>query len=448
MTRKRPAQVDPLEREIELALKPGKFISDHACFAFTDELDEVVVEIGKQMNTDPVRAASLYETFIAGCYEKAEEVDDSSGSFGQSVGRLCCGWAAARQASGADPQETASRLLGWMDDDPYGFCHRLERDLARVLDKPGLAAFVKLVRTRFDGVQHMTTKTDGPYHDSPDYIRRHCGDVLRTLYAAQKDVTGYIALARETGLSAPDCHAIGQLLAARRRFADALDWVEQGIDLGKQAPHATMATHDLAKLKREILIKLGRGNEALKAAWADYRKDPSKCTYDDLMKFVPKAERRAWHEKAIDTAQTADLDSRIELLLETKELTQLAELLRQTKDAALEALSHYTTEPVAKKLEKSHPDLAARLWRAQGMRIINGGKSKYYEAALVNFERAKRCFERAGLYSEWEQLVSHVRLQHRRKIAFISGFERLVAGTGPSDEPSFLERAKARWSSD
>jgi hypothetical protein len=39
-------------------------------------------------------------------------------------------------------------------------------------------------------------------------------------------------------------------------------------------------------------------------------------------------------------------------------------------------VSHYNTQPAAKKLEKPHPDLAARLWRAQGMRIVDAKKSK------------------------------------------------------------------------
>jgi len=163
------------------------------------------------------------------------------------------------------------------------------------------------------------------------------------------------------------------------------------------------------------------------------------------MKLVPKAERKRWHERAIGAAETADLHSCIELLLETKELARLADLVRRTEDSALESLSHYTTEPVARKLEKSHPDLAARLWKAQGMRIVNAKKSKYYGAALSNFENAKRCFERAGLGAEWEKTVSQVRVEHHRKIGFMSAFERLVGGMGPSDEPSFLERAKARW---
>jgi hypothetical protein len=90
--------------------------------------------------------------------------------------------------------------------------------------------------------------------------------------------------------------------------------------------------------------------------------------------------------------------------------------------------------------------LAARLWRAQGLRIVNAKKSKYDHAALSNFENAKRCFESAGLATEWQKTVSHVRADHHRKSGFMSGFERLVAGSGPSEEPSFVDQAKARWS--
>ncbi len=105
----------------------------------------------------------------------------------------------------------------------------------------------------------------------------------------------------------------------------------------------------------------------------------------------------------------------------------------------------YTTEPVVKKVEKSRPDLAARLWRAQGLRIVDAKKSKYDDAALSNFESAKRCFGRAGLQWEWQKTVSQVRADHHRKSGFMDGFERLVDGVGPSDEPSFMEQAKARF---
>ena len=445
MTRKPRGRTDPLEGVIETALDPERFISYNASFDFVRDLEHVEKQIQRLIPTEPSRAVVLYETFLAGCYQKAEEIDDSSGSLGQFVDDVFRGWIRARQAAGAEPDQTVVRLLEWMDDDPYGFASDLDKEAAKVLDKAGLAAFMKQVRARFAAAATAKPTPGESFRRNPDYQLRRWGAALRTLYLAQKDVEAYVGLAQETGLTAQDCHALATMLVARRKPEEALAWVERGVELDKEAPRGSMASHDLARLKRDLLTKLGRGNEALDAAWAEYREHPNKYSYDDLMKYVPKAERTAWHEKAMEAAQGAELHSLMELLLETKELERLAALVRQSKDDALEGVSHYATELAAKKLEKTHPGIAARLWRAQGMRIVKAGKSKYYDAALSNFERAKRCYEKAGLTAEWEKTVSQLRAEHYRKTGFMSGFEDLVAGSGPSDRPSFLERAKTRW---
>jgi hypothetical protein len=350
-----------MERVIETALAPGRFVSYDIAFSFVGDLETVEHEIAKLIPTDPDQAVALYETFLAGCYEKAEEIDDSSGSFGRVVDALYCGWIRARQAAGADPHETATRLLRWMEDDPYSFCYDLEKDAAKVLNKAGLAAFVKQIRERFDAAATAKPIPGQSSRSNPDYARRRWGGALLTLYLEQKNVEAYRALAQETGLTPADCHALATMLVGRRKAEEALSWVERGVELAQQIPSSTMAGYDLAKLKRDLLTRLGRGNEALDAAWAEYRQHPSKSSYDDLMKYVPREERAAWHEKAIETAEGSDLDSQFGLLLETKELEHLAELVRQIEDEALESLSHYTTEPAAKKLEKTRPDLAARL---------------------------------------------------------------------------------------
>ncbi len=269
-----------------------------------------------------------------------------------------------------------------MDDDPYGFCHGLEKDAAKVFNKAGLAAFEKQVRARFHAAATLSAAPGDSFRRNPDYQRRRCGDMLRTVYFAQKNVDAFVTLSEATGLASKDCHALATMLVARRKPAEALAWVERGLALDKKDPHGSMAGRDLAHLKRDLLTKLGRGNEALDAAWAEFRAHPSKYSYEDLMKYVPKAERRAWHEKAIEAAKGADLHSLIELLLETKETERLAAVVGQSKDAAIEDVSHYATEPAAKKLEKTHPEVAARLWCAQGMRVVNAKKSKYYDAAL------------------------------------------------------------------
>ncbi len=46
-----------------------------------------------------------------------------------------------------------------------------------------------------------------------------------------------------------------------------------------------------------------RARMALEAPWTDFRKHPSKFSYEDLMKPVPETERAEWHVRAMDGVQ-------------------------------------------------------------------------------------------------------------------------------------------------
>ena len=434
------SKADPLEREIERAFLPGEFIGDRSCYSLVEGLEAVAARIAKLAADDPVRATSLYEVFLAGCHKKVNELDDSSGEFGTFAQGLICAWIKARQAASSSPAETASRLLAWMDDDPYAFCYEIEKRVAKAFDKAGLLAFERIVRTRLDSAK--------PTGDLVrDYPLRRFGAVLRAVYTQQGDTGAYVALTEKTGLTPRDCHTLATMLAARRKPENALHWVERGMALENESPRGWEAGSDLSILHRQLLVKLGRENEALGAAWAEYASHPNKYSYEDLMNFVPEKERSAWRQKALEAAASnGDLHSRIDLYLELKEMGRLAALARDTDLQALAGLSHFATEPAAAKLEKSHVDAAARLWRAQGMRIVDGKKSKYYEAAVSNFSSAKRCYLKAGLAAEWEAAVQAVRAAHFRKAGFMAAFEAVVSGASKQRQPSFLEQAKAAWS--
>jgi hypothetical protein len=427
-------KADPFEQLIESAFRPGTFVPDGQCFVFVRRLAEAAATIDRLVAIEPTRAVALYEAFLAGCYAKAEELDDSSGGFGQFARDLICRWIKSRQAASADPRATASTLLAWMDNDRYAFCYQIEKDAAVAFDKAGLAAFEKHVRERFEAASS----------DPSNWAYRRAAEILRTIYIAQQDIEAYIALAEQAEPKPSDCLAIAKLVFPCEPN-QALAWVERGRALDRDCELRSTAAYDLEKLHRELLIKLGRADEALEAAWSDFRKHPSKFSYDDLMKFVPRDEREAWHEKALNAASDVDLHSLLELFTQIKETERLADLVRGSSDGDLENESHYLTEPAAKLLEQNHPGLAARLWRAQGMRIVDAKKSKYYEAALSNFERARDCYRAAGLAAEWEQTVRRVCTLHNRKTGFINGFQALVAGAKRSERPSFLERAKTRW---
>ncbi|MFO0980390.1 MAG: hypothetical protein U1E76_01380 [Planctomycetota bacterium] len=437
----RPAQ-DPVETAIEAALCPGEFINHNASWSFVDDLEGPARAIENIVKTDAARAVRLYETYLAGCYEKAEEIDDSSGNFGMFVDDLYGGLIKARQAAGADPDETARWLLARMDDDPYGFAYHIERDAVKVMNKAHLAAFARQARARLEDQEPRAKEKQR----EAQYARRRWGEVLRAIHAAQDDVAAYIALCEKTETTSQDCLAIATLLGVKKPD-EALSWIERGVALDEGVRMGQWPGTTSRKLKRELLVKAGRSGDAREDAWAAFQKHPSKHSYQDLMRSVPKAERARWHAKAMVTAAFADLGSLIELWLETEGSDRLVERLRRAKDADLEALSHHTMEPAAKRLAKLHPAVAAKVFRALGMRILNAKKSKYYDAALSNFEDAKDCYERAGLQKEWQTVVAKVRATHRRRVGFMGGFERLVAGKRTGDEPSFLERAKSRWAS-
>ncbi len=419
-------QVDPLERAIENALQPNTFIGWREVSDFIEGLEVVAGDVEKLLGTDASRAVRLFETFIAGCFEKANDVDDSGGSLVMFVETLFSGWIKARAAADADPDQTAKMILGWMDKDDFGLCHQLEQEVVKVFRKNGLAAFEREVRAR-----HET---------SQENERRRAGDILRVIYAQQRNVQAYLALCEKTEISQKDCLAVATMLKSSRKLDEALSWVERGL-----AANESTSAYELTRMKRDILMKLDRGGDAVADVWAGFEAHPSTFTYEELMRFVPNTERATWHTKAMEASQGSNLDSVIELWLETNEVSLLVDRLRKTSDAALENLSHYTTEPAAKKLAKEYPDLAARIFRALGMRILTAKKSKYYDAALSNFESAKECYERAGLARDWDAIVTLVREVHHRKVRFMNGFDKLALGRRPSDEPSFLDLARKRW---
>ncbi len=439
MTPRKEKQIDPFEQAIEAAMSPGTFISYAAASSFVDDVQNVASDIVKIIEREPERAALLFETFIAACHEKAEEIDDSDGDFGMLVEDLFLDWIKSRQAANHDPDETAKLLLSWMEDDPYGFCHNLDRQVVKVLDKKGLDAFAGQIRAKFEAAP-----TRGEQR-SPEYAFRKWGGVLKTLLAGQRDVEAYRAFCERTELNAQNCLAIAKIYQSSRRPQEAHNWIERGLLIASSDNRRSFGDHELHQMQRALLAKIGRPGDALQSAWTEFEAYPSLFTYKELMRYVPAKEKKAWHQKAMQASEKGSLTSQIELWLKKKEIDRLVSRLRKATGQELKDLSHYTAEPLAGKLERTYPDISARVYCALCMRIINAGKSKYYDAALDNIERAKKCYDKAGLNADWQEVVADVRQRHFRKKGFMAGFEDIVSGAPKHVEPPFLEQAKARW---
>jgi uncharacterized Zn finger protein len=201
----------------------------------------------------------------------------------------------------------------------------------------------------------------------------------------------------------------------------------------------------LTDITQELLNKLGRREDALESAWAEFTEYPSKIGYDRLRKYVPKEDFHHWHDKAIQEAKKTSLSGFIEICTATKEWEVLSGHILYVGHDQLEQISHYISEEAAKGLARKHGQAAAKIYAALGMRIIRSGKSKYYHYALLHFRTAKKLYEKAGCDQIWLSLVDRVRKAHSRKYSFIGDFEKIAAGNRPEPPESFEKRARKRW---
>lgn len=246
------------------------------------------------------------------------------------------------------------------------------------------------------------------------------------------------------GLSPRDCERLARMKMSKKRWQQGLAWVEKGLELEPTRNWHNEGSHGLESKKPGILAKLGRKDESLAMAWADFERHPSDHTYERFMEYVPKVAKTEWHIRAMETAALADIDDFMDICVATGEWEPLASRVLGASNGELEDISHYALVPAAEGLTKRNVPAAAKLYRALGFRILTSKKSKYYDAALSHFRRARDLCRKADLNAEWQAVVDRIYVEHSRKYGFMPGFERLLTGKTESN-PSFAEKARAHW---
>ena len=336
------------------------------------------------------------------------------------------------------------QVLRWQENDDYGFCYRIEHDVVKVLDPPGYKLFVQhYERLLNDGLADIPDPRPAAIFEYENNVRLPALS-LKDIYEAKGDTKSFAALCDRTELSPRDCERLAKMEMSKNRWKQALAWVEKGLELEPTRNWHNESSHGLESKKPEILAKLGRKEESLAMAWADFERHPSDHTYERFMEYVPKVAKAEWHMRAMATAAQADIDDFMDVFVATGEWEPLASRVLAVSDGALEDLSHYTLEPAAEGLAKRNIPAAAKLYRALGFRILTSKKSKYYDAALSHFRRARDLCRKANLDCEWQAVVDRIYAEHSRKYGFMPGFERLLVGETESN-PSFAEKARDRW---
>jgi len=438
--------IDPLTSQIELVLDLGQFISYNQSWDFVHDLEDIKEKIDDLMESGEAdRTVRLYEMFLSGCYEKVEEIDDSGGNLGMFFQDLFLTWIKARQKAGRAAEETVGDILNWMENDDYGFCYDIEKEVAKVLNKAGFLLFRQHFQDRFEEAFGPFESEETKYiYDYPAGVHMSAS-TLKGIYVAKKDVKAYLSLCEKVGITPKDCEHIASLQKTKRHYEDALTWAEKGLKLEKEREWGNQSSYQLTGIRQELLYKLGRREDALESAWAEFIEYPSDIGYDRLRKYIPKEDFQHWHEKVLYEAKKSSLSAFIEICTATKEWENLSEHILDVGNDKLEKIGHYTTEKAAKGLAKKHSQAAAKIYAALGMRIIRKGKSKYYHFALEHFRNTRKLYERVGCDQMWLSLVDRVRKDHSRKYSFIGDFEEIAVGNRPEPPESFEKRARKRW---
>ena len=425
---------------MDRALSPGRFIRYRQGASFVRGLRGVARDLERRVEAGHAdQAADLYRTFIGACHEKAREMDDSGGELGQFVQDLFVAWLRAQQAAAIPAPEAIQALVSWMDHDEFGFCYEIEREVAPAMGPEYLAHFVAVARFRLAG----SPPDDGSVGGAP---RRQWTAILRTLLAAQGDADGYRRHCEASGgVTAADCDALAEIHERAGRLEAALAWVERGRGASRSGATGSLAAHELYERHLSLLQRLGRADEALAEVWTHFARDPSSYGYDELMERAPAAEKASWHERAVAVAEAARLRASMETLLKAGEPGRLAHRLQHEPDHELRELDPYAISPVARALERSQPAAAARLHRIAAENILDEAVSRQYGHALRHLERARECYHASGQEAAWAELVEHLRRQHRRKIRFMPGLERVARGEpARPPRPSLVAQAKRR----
>jgi hypothetical protein len=189
--------VASLEKAIETALMPGRYIEWRSRSLFIDGLHEVAEQVEELAASDAGAAAGVLEAFIAGVNAKMGEVDDD-GAMGIVIAGLYIAWIKARQASGPPAAETIRKLVWWIEHDDYGLAYEIEGGgTIKTLNADGLAAFAEVAQAKLSAAEALTDEQQRRIQHGT------WGPILRSVLIAQRKVLQYAETAeRDASLPA------------------------------------------------------------------------------------------------------------------------------------------------------------------------------------------------------------------------------------------------------
>ncbi len=231
-----------------------------------------------------------------------------------------------------------------------------------------------------------------------------------------------MALCEKTGTTPEDCENIAKSYKVKRKYQDALSWVEKGLKLEKKGNWGNQSSFGLTGLKQDLLNKLGRREDAFSLAWAEFKKHPSNFSYENLMKFVDKKDVKLWHQKALRKPKMHLCPASSIFVQKPKNGTNSPNIFPLLIPNCLKSSAITPPKKQPKASQKSTD------WQRRKFTVPWGCASLKREKAIITdmlwniSSKACKLYEKAGRDQLWIDLVEKVRRDHFRKYSFIALF--------------------------
>src|SRR6266404_4657536 len=385
------ALVKTLAAEIEAIRGDRRFYGYRQSSTLAYELDRIREGITADLlPVHPSAAAELLGRLIRLDANVFERSDDSDGVIGDAIAEAVrdCGraWAAVAER---DPNMLAAKVLDLFTTDEYGARGKVIIAFATARGTAGL-------------------------------------DELERIADARGDVDGYIAARRLAGSEAAAVREIVERLVAVGRLEEALHWAEHTLHWAEHTGVPTFERENIARLKVDILDRLGRTEDAQAVRWSIFATSLSPDVLAEYLGRLPEVAMGEARQMAIAAALGhPDIHRALHLLADFAP-DIAAELVRRRLDQ-IRGEIYFLLRPVADRLAGNHPVAAILLYRKMADAVLRRAQSLHYDHAVRDLVDAVRLVPKVA---DWlghlsqEDYRRRVATEHRQKRAFWQRMER------------------------
>ncbi len=264
-----------------------------------------------------------------------------------------------------------------------------------------------------EGLQYLKEKLMREFMALADNNKYTLSGHLENIADALGDVDLYIEINRLTDSLNRNSAQIARRLYEAGRYQEALSYID-----GANNSQLAAMQGNCGKLRCEILIALGRDDEALETLWNEFRLRLSSYTLDEILELVGSDQAEQINQKAYAIAlEHKNIYDAMTFFCEYGHLSAAADLIEQRQDK-ISGSNYDTILPITKKLKNEFPVQSWILLKALAVDILESSRYEAYGHAVKYVNRMKELAQQARIDDRQTEFIEYLNRKHARKSSF------------------------------